>query len=93
MITHQPTPEQLAKLQEAYLGASHTSAAVAEARAKLALAIAEDGEAMATLSRTIETVLYGPMDDAQEPRPKLIRELSNQAARDHWPSPPPTPGG
>ncbi|MFE4051227.1 hypothetical protein [Streptomyces sp. YIM B13518] len=60
MTRHQPTPEQLERLEAARLGASHTAAAVAEARAKLALAIAEDNDAQATLDRAIGTVLYGP---------------------------------
>lgn len=93
MIKHQPTPEQLERLQQASLAASHTDAAVAEARAKLSLALAEHGEASATLSSAIMTVIYGPQDDAPEHRGGTLRDLSNQTARDHWPSPPPTPGG
>ncbi|MFM9473968.1 hypothetical protein [Streptomyces scabiei] len=93
MITHQPTPEQLERLQQAQIAAGHTDAAVAEARAKLAQALAEHSEASATLSSAILEVIYGPLDDAPKPRGGTLRQLSNQAARDHWPSPPPTPGG
>ncbi|MEU0220426.1 hypothetical protein ABZ281_37550 [Streptomyces sp. NPDC006265] len=59
MITHQPTPEQLERLEQARLAASHTDAAVAEARAKLAQALAEHSEAQAALNRAINTTLYG----------------------------------
>ncbi|MDX2551340.1 hypothetical protein [Streptomyces stelliscabiei] len=93
MITHQPTPEQLQRLQQAQLGASQTDAAVAEARAKLAHALAEHSEASATLSSAIHTVIYGPLDDAGRPRQSTLRGLSSPLAQQHWPSPPPTPGG
>ncbi|MGV4890401.1 hypothetical protein ACSR0Z_28055 [Streptomyces viridosporus] len=63
MIEYKPTQGQLARLEAARLGASHTSAAVSEARAKLALAIAEDSQAHATLSRAIDAVLYGYNDE------------------------------
>lgn len=62
MTEYRPTQGQLERLEAARLGATHTSAAVAEARAKLALAIAEDNEAHATLSRAIDAVLYGYND-------------------------------
>ena len=93
MITHKPTPEQLERLQAAHLGATQTEAAVAEARAKLAQALAEHSEANRTLDRAIADVLYGSHDDS--PRPlKSAFEASNQMARDHWPTRPPgTPGG
>ncbi|MDX2538596.1 hypothetical protein [Streptomyces scabiei] len=93
MITHQPTPEQLERLQQAQIAASQTDAAVADARAKLAQALAEHSEATATLSTAIMDVIYGPQNDAPKRRGRRLRELSNQTARDHWPSPPPTPGG
>ncbi|MFI1678829.1 hypothetical protein [Streptomyces sp. NPDC020607] len=93
MLTHQPTPEQLERLQQAQIAASYADVAVAEARAKLSVAIAEHSEASATLGKAITDVIYGPMDDAPKPRKGTLRELSNQTARDHWPSPPPTPGG
>lgn len=93
MLTRQPTSLELERLEAARLGASHTTAAVAEARAKLALAIAEDSEAQATLNRAIDTVLYGPYDDSTDTQPVTARELSSPLAQQHWPSPPPTPGG
>ncbi|MGW6008662.1 hypothetical protein [Streptomyces sp. NPDC055210] len=93
MLTHQPTPEQLKRLQQAQIAAGQTDAAVAEARAKLSVAIAKHSEASATLSSAIQDVIYGPQDAAPKRRGGSIRELSNQAARDHWPSPPATPGG
>lgn len=34
-----------------------------------------------------------PSDESPELSKGTLRDLSNQAARDHWPSPPPTPGG
>ncbi|MDX3044095.1 hypothetical protein PV383_44085 [Streptomyces caniscabiei] len=60
MISHQPTPEQLERLQQAQIGASQTDAAVAEARAKLALALAEHSEASMALTKAIHDVIYGP---------------------------------
>lgn len=94
MIDHQPTPEHLERLEQARLGASQTSAAVSEARAKLAQALAEHSEASATLSRAIDTVLYGPPRHSGEHGPQTAFDLSNEAARVHWPSRPPgTPGG
>nr|WP_014696917.1 hypothetical protein [Streptomyces sp. FR1]AFI44020.1 hypothetical protein pFP4.21c [Streptomyces sp. FR1] len=92
MITHQPSPEQLERLQQAQLGASQTEVAVAEARAKLAQAIAEHSEATTTLNRAIHDVLYGPQDGSPR-RLKSAYEASNQMARDHWPTPGGTPGG
>ncbi|MEF9903684.1 hypothetical protein [Streptomyces sp. P9-A2] len=93
MTTHQPTPEQLERLQTAHLGATQTDAAVAEARAKLAQALAEHSEATATLSRAIADVLYGPHDDSEGPRKGTAYELSNDMARAHWPTPRAAPGG
>ncbi|MFE6426752.1 hypothetical protein ACFVOB_14940 [Streptomyces rochei] len=59
MPSHRPTHDQLERLEAARLGVSYTTAAVAEARAKLAQAIAEDNDAHNTLNRAIDTVLYG----------------------------------
>jgi ABC-type transporter Mla subunit MlaD len=92
MITHQPTPEQLERLQQAQRAATHTDQAVAEARASLAQALAEHSEATATLTRAIHDVLYGPQDGAPK-RLQSAYEASNQMARDHWPTPGGTPGG
>jgi hypothetical protein len=93
VITHQPTPEQLERLEQARLAASQTNVAVAEARAQLAQAIAEHSEAEATLNRAIDDVLYGPHDDSQGPRKGTAYDLSNDMARAHWPTPGATPGG
>lgn len=93
MITHQPTPEQLERLESARLGHSNTGVAVAEARAALAQAIAEHSEAEATLNRAVDDVLYGPHDDSAAPRAGTAFELSNSMARAHWPTPGGTPGG
>ncbi|MBP5918818.1 hypothetical protein F3K34_44380 [Streptomyces sp. LBUM 1486] len=93
MISHQPTPEHLERLEQARLAASQTDAAVADARAKLAHALAEHSEASATLSQAINTVLYGPPDDSPK-RLQNAYEASNDLAREHWPTRPPgTPGG
>lgn len=79
MITHKPTPEQLERLQAAHLGSTQTDTAVAEARAKLAQAIAEHGQALATLNRAIADVLYGSHDDlptySAEHGPELQTDL------------------
>jgi hypothetical protein len=96
MRTHKPTPEELDRLEAARLGASHTGAAVAEARANLAQAIAEDADAQTTLNRAINVVLYGPQDDDEALpgiTPTTARELSSPLAQQHWPSAPPAPGG
>jgi outer membrane protein TolC len=94
MITHRPTPEQLERLEQAGLAASHTDTAVAEARAQLARALAEDAEAKSQLSRAMANVLYGPQGgDTPSPSSGLAYDLSSPLAQQHWPSPPPTPGG
>lgn len=93
MITHQPTPEQLERLQQAHLGTTQTEAAVAEARAKLATALTEHAEATTTLNRAIADVLYGSHDDSTASRGGTAYELSNGMARAHWPTPGGTPGG
>jgi len=94
MIDHQPTPEELERLEQARLGASQTDAAVADARAKLATALAEHSEASLTLSRAIDTVLYGPQGDSPK-RLMSAYEASNEGARAAWPTRPPgtPPGG
>ncbi|MFI5859163.1 hypothetical protein [Streptomyces parvulus] len=84
---------ELERLEVARLSASHTLAVVADARARLATAIAEDMEAQATLNRAIDTVLYGPHDDAADTQPITARELSSPLAQQHWPTPPAAPGG
>lgn len=93
MITHQPTPEQLERLEQARLAASQTDVAVAEARAKLSQAIAKHSEAQATLNRAINDVLYGPHEDSEGSRKGTAYDLSNDMARAHWPTPGATPGG
>lgn len=94
MITHQPTPEQLERLQKAHLEASRTGSDVAQARAELAQALAKDSEAQAKLSAAIAEVLYGSHNDSPEPRTGSAYDLSNDAARAAWPTRPPgTPGG
>lgn len=95
MITHQPTPKQLEGLQKAHLEASRTGSDVAEARAKLAQALAKDSEAQAKLSAAIADVLYGAHDDSTQQRTGNAYELSNDLAQQHWPTSPPggRPGG
>lgn len=60
MPAHVPTPGQLERLEAALLGVRHTTAAIADAEAALALALAEDADARQTLVRAIASVLYGP---------------------------------
>jgi hypothetical protein len=48
VITHQPTPEQLERLEQARLAASHTDAA-----------IAEHSETQTALNHAIDATLYG----------------------------------
>lgn len=92
MARHEATPEELARLEAAQTRTYQTAADVAQAQADLAGAHVADNDAHAELNRAIHDVLYGPQKDA-EGHAKTLYDLSNQAARDHWPSPPPTPGG
>ncbi|RLL68143.1 hypothetical protein [Streptomyces sp. Z26] len=93
MPKHQPTPEQLERLQRAHLDVSVGEADVAEARAKLSQAIADQSERTMALSRAIDDVLYGPKDEPHGQSEGNLRDLSNDLAREHWPSPPPGGGG
>ncbi|HET9381312.1 MAG TPA: hypothetical protein VFP69_10835 [Streptomyces sp.] len=82
MITHQPTREQLERLEQARLAASHTDTAVAEARAHLARALAEHAEAQATLTKAMDDVLYSPSEDNGEALPDTTHSNAHQPRGD-----------
>ncbi|MEU4165595.1 hypothetical protein AB0F46_01755 [Streptomyces sp. NPDC026665] len=92
MARREPTQTELTELRAAQLDAVRLHADVAQARADLADVEVRHNDAQARLNRAIDAVLHGPLEAPQE-HGKTLYELSDQGARDHWPSPPPTPGG
>ncbi|MFH9011219.1 hypothetical protein ACH4C6_07565 [Streptomyces sp. NPDC017943] len=71
----------------------HTDAAVAEARATLAQALAEHSLAFAALQAAIDTVLYGPLDDGETLPDITHSNASLPPLVAQPPSPAPAPGG
>jgi hypothetical protein len=93
MPPHQPTPADIEAMTVARRRLREAIAAAGPDHELDSPALADAAEAAEAFHRAVRVVLYGSPDGPQQPRTGSAYELSSPLAQQHWPSPPPAPGG